>query len=65
MNRPFIPFKSTIIPFPFPPYDPHKTMRDHTPKHLDEGDARRLLFSIIYAGQLYFYVLGFISLLGY
>ena len=36
------------------------------PNENDAGDARKLLFSIIYVfSQLYFYILGLISLLGY
>ena len=33
MNLSFIPVKGTYIPFP--PPDPHKTMRDHSPHTLD------------------------------
>lgn len=45
MNWSFIPFKGTCIPFP--PNDPHKTMRDHSPKHFS-SDSIKLAWSTCY-----------------
>ena len=45
MNQSFIHLKNTCITFP--PYDPHKTMRDYTPTHLSFADIGYLRVTIL------------------
>ena len=45
MNRSFIPFKGACIPFP--PNEPHKTMKKHSPKHLS-FDSNKLAWPTCY-----------------